>query len=253
MNPDKENISIVIPSHNNEATIERAVRSATIGARPADVIVVGDNDSSDGTYDILCGIIGAKPVTIDGSTGLPPKASGVINDTKVIIFKKRLSATGNTINTAIQTYWKDVTVFGFMDPASYYGPDKIKSSVEVMQRYPTVACVVSDCDRIHPDGRIERIFRPSFDAAKLMNSYCYDGNYLLRPQVFGIMKYGFNDQLWSMHDYDLLLRIADIGLIYHVPSSLHTIKPAVDNIEEHREMLLVQKLARGRKVKNEKG
>ena len=218
---DKENVTIIIATDNNAKTIKRALESITKGIRPANQVIIGDNDSNDGTYDILCNMLGAKPVTIEEKTGLPPQFDGKLNDIPIKIFRKKRSTIGHTVNTAIQMKWQGVTIFGFMDPNSWYAPDKIIQSIMAFNINQSVACVVSDCDNHHDDGRVERVFRCSFDMQRLLVTFPYDRNFFVRPQIFPKLKTGFNEQMSIRDDYDLILRISEIGLIYHIPSPLH--------------------------------
>lgn len=235
---DKENVSIVIATHNNAKTIKRALESITKGVRPANQVIVGDNDSQDGTYDILCNLLGAEHVTIDDKTGMPPQFDGELHGIPVKIFRKKLSTTGDTLNVAMQMKWQDVTIFGFMDPTSWYEPDKIAQAIGLFNSNLPIACIVSDCDNHHPDGRVERVFRCSFDTQKLLASFPYDRNFLIRPQIFPKMKSGFNSQMPIRDDYDLLLRVSEIGLIYHIPAPLHN--NIVTEIDETTKQSIVQ-------------
>lgn len=235
---DKENVSIIIATHNNAKTIKRALESVTKGNRPANQIIVGDNDSTDGTYEVMCGLLNAKPVVIDEKTGLPPQFDGELNGTPVRIFRKRLSNIGNTINIAIQSKWKNVTIFGFMEPTSWYAPDKIAQAIRIFNTHRSVACIVSDCDNHHADGRVERIFRQSFDIQRLMVSFPYDRNFLVRPHIFPKLKSGFNNQMPIRDDYDFLLRVSDVGLIYHIPAPLHN--NIITEIDETAKQSIVQ-------------
>lgn len=218
---DKENVTIIIATHNNSKTIERAIRSAIMCLRPADQVIVGDNDSGDGTYDVLCNLLGAEKVTIDGQTGLPPQFDGELNGVPVKIFRKKLTTIGHTLNIAMQMKWQGVSIFGFLDPTSWYSPDKIAQAIRVFNINPSIACVVSDFDVHHSDGRVERIFCNSFDMQKLLAEFSYDRNFLVRSQVFPKLKCGFNEQMPVRDEYELLLRISEIGLIYHIPAPLH--------------------------------
>jgi len=218
---DKEKVSIIIATHNNAKTVKRAVESVTKGVRPADWVIVGDNDSSDGTYDTLCDLLGAKQVTIDDKTGLPPEFDGELNGVPIKIFRKQLSTIGHTTNIALQMHWQGISIFGFMDPTSFYAPDKISQAIRVFHQHPSVACVVSDCDNHHSDGRTERVFRNSFDAQRLLANYEYDRNFLVRTQIFPKLKQGFNEQMQIREDYEFLLRVSEVGLIYHIPAPLH--------------------------------
>lgn len=218
---DNENVSIIIATHNNSITIEKALKSICMGNRPANQVIVADNDSSDSTYDKLCDLLGAEQVTIDDKTGLPPEFDGELNGVPVKIFRKQLSTIGHTTNIALQMKWQGTSIFGFLDATSWYAPDKISQAIRVFHQYLSVACVVSDCDNHHPDGRVERVFRNSFDLQRLLASYEYDRNFLVRTQIFPKLKQGFNEQMQIREDYEFLLRVSEVGLIYHIPAPLH--------------------------------
>lgn len=235
---DKENITIIIATHNNSKTIKRALESVTTGVRPANKVIIGDNDSKDGTYDVLCDLLGAEQVTIDDKKGLPPQFDGKLNDTSVKIFRKKLSTIGHTVNVAIQMEWQGVTIFGFMDPTSWYEPDKISQAMGVFNSNQPVACVVSDCYDHHSDGMVERVFRCSFDMQRLLLQFNYDRNFLVRPQIFPKLKSGFDEQMPIRDDYDFLLRVAEIGLIYHIPAPLHN--NMVKEIDEATQQSIIQ-------------
>lgn len=235
---DKENVNIVIATHNNVSTIERAIRSVTCGIRPANRIVVGDNDSTDGTYERLCEILCAKAVTINDQTGLPPEFDGELDGTPVTIFRKRKSTTGHTLNIAMQSRWQGVTIFGFMEPTSWYAPDKIAQAIRAFCQFQAAACIVSDCDNHHADKRVERIFRQSFDAQRLLMGHPYDRNFLVRASSFPKLQGGFNEDMLIREDYELLLRLSEIGLIYHIPAPLH--HNTVTRLNETSKQLIAQ-------------
>lgn len=235
---DQENVTIVIATHNNAQTIKRALESVTKGIRPTNQVIIGDNDSTDGTYDVLCNLLGAQLITIDEKTGLPPQFDGKFNDVPVKIFRKRLSTIGHTLNTAMQMKWQGVTIFGFIDPTSWYAPDKIAQAIRIFHSHQSVACVVSDCDNHYSDGRIERVFRCSFDIQRLLANFPYDRNFLVRSQTFPKLKSGFNEQMSIRDDYDFLLRVSEIGLIYHIPVPLH--HNTVEEIDEATQQSIIQ-------------
>lgn len=218
---DKENVCIIIATHNNAKTIERALQSVTKGIRPANQVIIGDNDSKDGTYDVLCKLIGAEPITVNGQVGMPPQFEGELNGISIMIFRKKFSTISHTTNIALQMNKRQATMLGFMEPTSWYACDKIAQAIRVFNSNDAIACVVSDHDDHHPDGRVERVFRYSFDMRKLLSGPMYDRNFLIRPQLFAKLQCGFNEQMVTRDDYDFLLRISEIGLIYHIPAPLH--------------------------------
>lgn len=231
---DKENITIVMATHNNSKTIKRALKSLIENTRPPNQIIIGDNDSKDETYDILCNLLGAEPVEINNRKGLPPEFDSELNGIPIKIFRKRISTIGHTLNMALQMKWQNVTIFGFIDPTSWYAPNKIIQAIHIFCNQPSVACVVSDYNNHYQDGRVERVFCNSFNIQKLLMNFPYDRNFLVRSQIFPKLKNGFNEQLQIRDDYDLLLRISEIGLIYHIPASLHnnTVKEVNDTTEQ---------------------
>ena len=99
---DKESVTIIMATHNNAGTVQKALQSVTDGHRPADQIVVGDNDSTDNTYEILCNLLGAELVTINEQVGLPPEFDGILNGVPInnlcadtIAIKKTIDAFYN--------------------------------------------------------------------------------------------------------------------------------------------------------------
>jgi len=254
---DNEKISIIIVTHNNSATIEKALRSVCTGIRPANQVVVADNDSGDGTYDLLCRLLKADPVELDGKTGLPPKFTGTIDNIPITIFRKQKSTVAHSLNIGLQMSNRDTTIFGFCDPTSWYAPDKIAQAVCIFQQHSVVACVVSDCDHYFSDGRVERQFKPSFDIRKLFISFPYDKNFIVRAQVFNKLRAGFTEQLQLREEYDLLLRITEIGLIYHIPAPLHNNTIEYNEIDKQlilqSEHFIRQAIARRKQEKHPNG
>lgn len=218
---DKEKVSIIIVAHNNATTIVRALKSVVGGIRPANQVIVADNDSKDGTYEVLCKLLGAEEITVNEQTGLPPNFDGEFLGTPVKIFRKRLGTTGHSANMAMQMKWQGVTIFGFLDPTSWYAGDKIAQAVRIFEDQPHIACIVSDWDNHCDNDVVERVFNNSFDCNRLFLKFEYDRNFFVRAGTFGKLKAGFNEQMPIRDDYDLLMRISEVGLIYHIPAPLH--------------------------------
>jgi len=218
---DKEKVAVIIVTHNNADTIVRALESASKNLRPPDIIVIGDNDSTDKTYSSLCKLLGAEMIEQDGRHGWPPKFDGKFNNVPVTIFRKQKSNMAHSLNACLSLTPKDVSAIGFLSAQDWYAPDKIVRSIRILQMHPAIAVAVSDCDIHHADGRVVRSFKRAFHQHVLLESYPYDRNFFIRTTVFSKLKGGFNQQLDDREDYDLLLRASEIGLIYHTPEPLH--------------------------------
>lgn len=229
---DNEIVSIIITTHNNIKTIKRAIDSVIKGPRLPDHIVIGDNDSSDGTYELLCEMLGAKEIEVEDKRGLPPKFDGKLNDIPITIFRNRLNTNAYVLNICLAIAPKITTIFGFLNPDDWYNPDKIIRSLHEFQKNGAIACVVSDCDIYHNDGRIVRDFKYSFSNSRLMSSYLFDQNFFVRSIVFPRIGGGFDPNLKVREDYDLLIRASEIGLIYHIPEALHNSLPLINNSDE---------------------
>lgn len=244
---DNEKVSIIIVTHNNASTIVRALKSVVLGIRPADQVIIADNGSSDKTYEVLCKLLDAKEVTIDGKTGLPPDFDTEFLGTPIKIFRKRLGTIGHSANMAMQMKWQGVTIFGFLEPTSWYAGDKIAQAIRIFQSQPYVACIISDWDNHYADGVVERVFKNSFDCNRLLTNFEYDRNFLVRSGTFGKLKSGFDEHMTIRDDYDLLMRISETGLVYHIPAPLHN-NTIVKNDDEKNAIVLAENFARKRSL-----
>jgi hypothetical protein len=74
---------------------------------------------------------------------------------------------------------------------------------------------------------------------------------LVRTQVFPKLKGGFNEHINYMEDYDFILRVSEVGLIYHVPEALHDniVKTYNENelLEINKCMSLIRQMAMQRR------
>jgi len=216
---DNENVVIIIATHNNSKTIEKALKSACTCIRPPNKVIIGDNDSTDNTYDILCKILNAKPVTVEDKSGWPPDFTGNYNNISIRIFRKKLSTIGHTLNIAMQMEWQNATIFGFLDATSWYSPDKISQAINIFRTYPVIVGVTSDCDNHYKNGITERVFRPPIDPS--IYQFVNDRNFFMRPHILSRLQTGFNEKTDKSIDYEFLTRLCKVGVIYHIPYPLH--------------------------------
>jgi len=219
---DNQIVSIVMCTRNNASTIERALKSLCNSNRKPNKIVVGDNNSGDKTYKILCDLLGAELVKINDQAGLPPKFDGQINGVSVTIFKSKQFNRSRILNYCFSLLPLDTTIIGLLDPTDWYEPSKIEKSVQIFNRYDSVCCVVNDYnEQCYPGDKLLRRFNKSFSHYKLTNECLYDCNFLIRVNAMRILKSGFDNNLTDQEHYDLILRLSYVGLIYHIPEALH--------------------------------
>lgn len=218
---DKQVVGVCMCTRNNATTIERAIESLSNNTRKPDVIVIGDNDSNDHTYKILCGLLGAEMVEKDENRGWPAKFEGQLGGIKVIIFRSQTAHTAKILNNCFKMLPMNTTIIGFLCCSDWYEPDKIAQSLSVFGQHKSVACVVSDYNQYITGTKCVRKFNKSFSYDRLLRKCMYDKNFLVRVASMQILRRGFDESLSAREEYELLLRISEVGLIYHIPKTLH--------------------------------
>ncbi|MDP6435906.1 MAG: glycosyltransferase [Gammaproteobacteria bacterium] len=124
-------ISVVIPAYNAEAFVVEAVESAFAQTvAPLEVIVVNDG-STDRTEELLRGFG-------DRITLISQQNSGVAR------------ARNAGLEVAVGEY------VAFLDSDDAWLPDKTAKQLDVMQSYPDMAALGSDCIEVDPDGQVIR-------------------------------------------------------------------------------------------------
>jgi len=216
-----EKITTILATHNNNKTILRALDSLVKNISKPNHIVVGDNESIDNTYEKLCETLNAAKVNVGDKTGWSPKFTGRYKGIPITIFRMRKTTTANIINTAIQMTLANTEIFTFLNPKDWYETNKIASAINTFSKNDKVVCVVSDCINHFPDGRELIDFKPSYDINQIHTNYKYDENFIVTANAFCRLGGLLNGNLDIMHDYELLLRLTRLGIIYHIPEPLH--------------------------------
>jgi glycosyltransferase involved in cell wall biosynthesis len=181
-------VSIITPSFNQAAFIERTIASVEGQDYPNVEHIVFDGGSSDGTIEIL-----KKHPHLDWLSEPDDGQSSAINKG----FKK---ANGEII--------------GWLNSDDVYYPGAIREAVEYLQAHPETALVYSDFMEIEADDRERaRVWTVPFDLERMLNQ----GNLIPQPstffrrEVFDRVGYLNPDYRYAM-DYDYWIRIAKSGL-----------------------------------------
>lgn len=244
---DKQVVGMCMCAHNDETTIKRTIESLLNNTRKPDTIVIGDNNSNDHTYEILCKLLGAEMVEKDGNTGWPSKFEGQLNGVKIIIFRSQTEYTAKILNHCFKMLPMNITVIGFLCCSDWYEPDKIAKSISIFGQCKHVACVVTDHNQYINGTEYARRFNKSFSYDRLLKGCVYDRNFLVRVESMQILRRGFDESLPVREEYELLLRISEVGLIYHIPEALHNCSRKTESSllqhENHiREMTIKRRL-----------
>jgi len=137
-------VSIMIPTDNSISTIERCLKSVVEQNYENYRIVVLDNRSADGTYDILTDFEKRyRDIVYIGR--LHDRVSPADH-------RHRCWSMANPRTRVIQ----------FLEPTSVLSPQYLVSTMEMMESDKRIGCVLTHADTIHPDGRISPApkFRP---------------------------------------------------------------------------------------------
>src|SRR5664279_3562710 len=181
-------VSIITPSFNQAAFIERTIASIESQDYPNVEHIVIDGGSSDGTIEIL-----KKHPHLDWLSEPDDGQSSAINKG----FKK---ARGEII--------------GWLNSDDVYYPGAVREAVEYLQAHPETALVYSDFMEIEAnDHERARVQTLPFDLGQMLNQ----GNLIPQPStffrrvVFERAGYLNPDHRYAM-DYDYWIRIAKSGL-----------------------------------------
>lgn len=216
----------ILVSNNNVSTIDRCIES--IAENNVDFIVIMDNGSTDNTYDLLCKKFGA--------IGVPNKYECLYKKIPTFIFKKQKQNMSILINEAITMFAEKTDYFGIIEGNYYYCADTIKKINEIFNKYNYISAIVSNFILDNPK---QTIIKRSFDISSFVNNYDYDLNMFLKSESFFKLKRLFDPNYDLMCDYEMLLTLVNLGIIYHSADFLfHKHYKTDENLDQKRKILL---------------
>lgn len=209
-----KNISAIIVSENNSSTLVKCIDSVCSSTLKPIRIVIVDNDSKDGSYELLCKLLGAVPIEVNGQTGLPPEYTGRYNDVELTIVRKRYTSLSHSRNIGLKFCPQQTNYIAFVNPRSMWGNDKIEKSIVALDGGIEIGSVVSDF-YVGDD----RVFVKPFKYRLLQEkAISYDDNFVLKAQILNMMNRGFNP---DCDHNEFLLRASEVGMIYNIPEALY--------------------------------
>lgn len=190
-----ETISILIPTFNNETTIERCVLSA-INQTHGDVIILVLNDgSTDNTLDILVKLGEQYPnvVIFSNENNI---GRGAARNLLLDLSKTRLSC--------------------WLDADDYMHEDKIKTQYEYFMNNPECCFLATPMRFFFNDGRIDENPHPTYETIKNVDvNNIFLNNEIPHPTVMFktilVRALRFNDNMISEEDWDFYARLYILG------------------------------------------
>lgn len=136
----------------------------------------------------------------------------------------------NARNIALQALDGKADIAAIADADDIYYPEKINKSVEVMKKYPEVALVYTDYDIEDINAGVKkREYKEPFNYKRLFQECIVSNNSIFALQAAKQVG-GYDLSLRYGEDYDLWLRIADIGSLYHIPEALYNYRITGKNV-----------------------
>lgn len=193
-------VSVVIPAHNAEATIAKAIESALDQTRRPDEIVVGCDGCTDGTAQ-RARDAGAQVVEI-------PKSNGSV-----------------ARNRAVAASMGDVVFF--LDADDWWGREKVASHLAVWDR-ESPSFVIDRSTPVLPDGAtdywrggLDRDGTADWQEFLSHKSWASGSSFSVRRTSFDKIA-GFNERLNKFQDVDFLVRCAQACGPARTMSASHT-------------------------------
>lgn len=202
--PRQPKISVVIPAYNAAATIGRALVSVFAQTLSPDEVVVVDDQSRDGTSEIV-GAFGQLEVKLINSGAR--KGAGAARNIGIA------AATGDLI--------------AFLDSDDEWLPTKLERQVSLIARDRRLSFVTCGANSISPEGIDlgDTYGRARIAAGSEAWKALLACNFVATPSVLVWRRCleavgGFNECMKIGEDQDLWIRLALIGSLGYVPESL---------------------------------
>ncbi len=188
-------VSIYIPAYNCRDSIVKCIDSALNQTIVDLEVCVCDDGSTDDTLAILQGNYGSHP--------------------RVKIVTKENGGIGSASNGAVRAcrgYY-----IGQLDSDDYLEPDAVELCLKEFLADKNLACVYTTYRNVHPDGSIINTGYnwPVFSREKLTTAMIAHHFRMFTIRAWNITE-GFNEKITNAVDYDMYLKLSEVGPFKHV-------------------------------------
>jgi glycosyltransferase involved in cell wall biosynthesis len=195
-------ISVVIPVHNREQLIARAIESVTAQSLAAGEIIVVDDASTDRTAEVVVGI----------GRGL---------STLTLVRLKENVGAAKARNIGIENTRGDL--IAFLDSDDVWYPEKLSKQIIAFEEKNDVVAVFCGLVADNPDTGRRHCIMPKADV-RVEDLYRYNilmtmSCAMVRRSVLSDIG-GFDELLPPCEDWDLFIRLAEVGRLSVVQEAL---------------------------------
>lgn len=193
-------VATVIPVRNRAKFIERALNSVASQTHPSDEIIVVDDASTDETPAMVQNFAEKNP------------------NLKLIRLKNNVGAA-EARNIGIRAATS--SLIAFLDSDDFWYPEKTAKQVELFQSDPSIIAVFTGSLVIYPDRSFSHVPTPEVTLADLFysNKLSTTSSAMVSRETLEKVG-GFDPHLPSCQDWDLFLRLAEVGRICVVQEDL---------------------------------
>ena len=220
MPKDNLKIGVITANYNQGSFFKDCLFGIMSQTRKPDYYVVIDDGSTDFSWEFITGsFYDQELLNLSNTKSMHEFTWQGVNF--LLLQMPKNTGPSNVRNIALKALDEKVDVIAIADADDIYYPEKIEKSVELMKRYPEVALVYTDYDIEDINtGVVKREFKEPFSYKRLFEECIVSNNSVFAMQAARQVG-GYDPSLRYGEDYDLWLRIADIGSLYHIPESLY--------------------------------
>jgi glycosyltransferase involved in cell wall biosynthesis len=214
-------VSCVVPCHNHAGWVCGAIDSLARQDYPNKRIVVVDDGSTDGSWELVRGYLEDR-----ASQEFPDGVRqfyGYWKDTGVpaaLLSLPKANGPALARNMGIKVAWEGTDLFAFLDSDDWYEPDKVSLSVREWLKAPDqIAVIYSDYDTVNPSGLRSRVYKEPYGRERLYSECLVNCDSLVSKKAFAECGL-FDETLRVAEDYDRWLSFSKRFMLVHIPRSL---------------------------------
>ena len=221
---EKPKICAIVPNYNYSPYIFQALDGLVYQTLQPDLIIISDDGSTDNSVNYILDELDNKeqqPSFDDNDIHL-----GYYGSIKTIVISSKKNrgpsaARNRAIKYAGTNKWD---IFAFCDSDDYYYSRKIEESVNAISKFPHCALVYTDYDTYNTQsGNIQREYKEPFNADTLLHRNIVSTNSIVSSNIFDQVGL-FDENLRVGEDYDMWIRISEVGVVHHIAESLFMYK-----------------------------
>lgn len=213
-------VTAVIPVYNHEKWIRRSVDSILNQTYKHCRIILVDDASKDGSWEVISSLFSNKESVNNPSTDEPKniiigKIGGL--DAIAVSFGKNRGPSAAR-NYGIKSGWENTFAFAFLDSDDWYEPTKIEESVDILKADAAVGIVYSDYWTVDYEGNKYLQYKEPFSFERLQTECIINCDSVIRKEVFNGLS--FPEHMRVCEDYYVWARACQKFVAVHIPKPL---------------------------------